>query len=148
AGERLGIAATVRGLEALLAQRFGHRAFTGHARDDVVRRPVDDGANRRDAVREQVAAKGRDERGTTADARFEHDVQPAAVCVGEQFRALLGDELLVRGDDVLARLERRSNERTGRLFAAYDFDDDVDRWVVDERVDVVGQRAGREGNGA
>lgn len=59
----------------------------------------------------------------------------------EQFGALLGDELLVRCDDVLAGGDGGADEGSGWLFAADNLDDDVNRRVVEDVGDVRGDDA-------
>jgi hypothetical protein len=128
-----------------LRSAWRQRRSVRHAGEDVVGRAVDDRADRRDPVRQEVAAQRRDERDPAAHARFEHDVEPAAWRFSEQLRAGLRHQFLVRGDHVLARLPGPADERAGRLFAADDSPHDVDRRVVDDIVDVGGQqRPGRQ----
>ena len=58
---------------------------------------------------------------------------PARSAACEQLGAVLGQQLLVAGDDRLARLEGGEDELAGRLDAADELDDEVDVGVVDDR---------------
>ena len=60
---------------------------------------------------------------------------------GLELRAVVGDDVLVGGDDRLAGAERRRDQRAGRLVAAHHLDDDVVSRVGDE----VGRGVGQDG---
>src|SRR5262249_50338988 len=88
---------------------------------------------------EEVALQRRDDRDAAADARFEEEVDVLFLGEGEQAGAVLRHYLFIRGDDVLAGVQRPCDvvER-GRL-AAHDLDDDVDFPVVEDAVGVTGE---------
>ena len=62
---------------------------------------------------------------------------PAPSAVSNSSRADVGEQLLVGGDDGLARLQRVEDQRACRLDAADDLDDDVDVGIADDRGGVV-----------
>ena len=111
-----------------------------HAREDHVRRPVDDRIDARDAIRRQALAEQGDDGKAGADRGFEPE--PRAVLCGKlsQLRALVRDEQFVRRHHRLARCKRALDERCGRLATADDLDDDADVRVVDHRCRVGDER--------
>ena len=62
---------------------------------------------------------------TPATAASKRSWTPAVAGGGEQLVAVLGDELLVRGDHVLARLQRAEHVVARRVGAADQLDDDL-----------------------
>ena len=108
-----------------------------HAREDVVRRAVDDRGDGEDVVREQVALQRRDDGYTAANGRLVQQVDVVRAGEAQEITAVLGHDLLVRRDDELAGLQRAPQVLIGRLFAAHDLDDHCDVGIVE---DVVGVR--------
>jgi hypothetical protein len=84
---------------------------TGHVHEPVTRKPFLERAKHRDAA---------------GDGGLEAQLQPARAGELHQFRTVVCDQLLVRGDDGLAGNQRRANPVAGRLPAADDLDHDVD----------------------
>ncbi len=64
---------------------------------------------------------------------------PDASAVANTSAAVVGQQLLVGGDDRLARLERVEDELAGRLDAPDHLDDHVDVGIVHDRGGVVGE---------
>ena len=146
--QRFGVAATADRLDALLPERLGGCSSARHARENVVGGAVDDRPDRRDLVRQEVSAQRRNEGDAPAYARFEHDIQPTGVRVGEQLRSGLRHQLFVRRDNVLASGQRPANKRPRRLFSADHLDDDVDCGVVQHGIHVVCEGARGQFDGA
>ena len=139
-GVALGVAETLR-----LGQRVvERRARLGHAAEDVVGRAVHDAEHPTDAVAGERLAQRADERDAAGDRRLEQQVDPGALRGLEQLAADVGEQLLVRGDDGLARLERLDDELACGLDAADDLDDDVDVVGDHDRGRVVGEHRRRE----
>ena len=118
-------------------------AVLGHRGEDVVGRAVDDAADPPDLVGGEVAGERREDRDAAGDRGLE--AQRRARPAGDrlQLRAVMGDDVLVRGHDRLAGPERGRDERPGRLVAAHDLDDDVGVRVGHE----VGRGVGEERGG-
>ena len=132
-----------------LGQRVGvGRARLGHPREDVVGGAVDDAHHAGDALPHQRLAQRPDDRDAAGDRRLEEQVDAGALGRLEQLGAVLGEQLLVAGDDRLARLEGGEDQVAGGLDAADELDDEVDVGVVDDRAGVVGEPVGREGDRA
>ena len=95
---------------ALLLRRAERRvialAVFQHLRQDVVRRPVQDAAHRRDVVRAEAARHRVQHRDAPADRSLEQQIHAVFPRQLEQLHAVLCDQLLVRRDHVLPGLER------------------------------------------
>ena len=123
-----------------LGQRVAIRhTLLGHAREDVVGRAVDDAHHTSDAFAGERFSQWPDQRDAPGDGRFEEQVDTGVVRGAEQLGADVGEQFLVGRDHGLARFERLGDERSRRLDAADDFDDDVDVRIADD-----GRRIGRE----
>ncbi len=84
-------------------------------------------------------AQGPDERDATPDGRFEQEVDAGRGRGLEELGAVVGQQLLVAGDDRLARLDGGEDEGAGRLDAADDLHDHVDLGIDHHRLGIVGQ---------
>ena len=134
---RLRVAAALR-----LAEDVGvGGAVLAHGGQDEVGRPVDDPADLADLVGGQVLRDRRENRRPAADGGFETEGAPVRARQRFEFGAMVGDDVLVGGDDGLAGREGGGDEGVGGLVAAHQFDDDV---VVVGRDDVRG-RVGDDG---
>ena len=130
-----GIAQPLR----LLERRCEARAMFGHRGEDVVRRPVDDAEHLLDAIRDEALADRTHDRNAAADAALERDRDAGLPRRVEELLAVLGEQRLVRGDDVLAAPDGLEDHRARRVDAADELDDDVDRRIVQHHVGVVGE---------
>ena len=120
--EALGFREYVLELEALRV----------HAREDVVAGAVDDAVDGKDAVGDEALAQRADDGYAAGDAGLEQQVALVLVRDLEEFRAALGQQGLVGGDDVLAALQRELGELERLRGAADELDDDVEVGVGDE----------------
>ena len=84
-------------------------ARLGHRRQDVVRRAVDDAPQRLDAIAGEPLAQHADDRDAAAHRGLVVDVDAGAPRRREHLGAVLGEQRLVRGDDVLAGRDRREH---------------------------------------
>ena len=126
--------------------RLGQRhavvgALLGHLGEDEVGRAVDDPHHARDRLAAKALAQGTDDGDAAGHGRLEQQVDTCVVADAEQLGADVGQQLLVGRDDRLAGAQRRGDELAGRLDAADDLDDQVDRRIRDHRVGVAGQHA-------
>ena len=132
---RLGETCLLRGFE-----RIGERSsFIGHAGQDVVAGPVDDAPDGTDVIGSERLSNHADHGDGASHGGLE--IQIAAIGRGEveQSRAALGEQRLVRGDDVLLRLQRRPHQALSNVDAADELDDDIDVVPLGELKRVVEQ---------
>ncbi len=125
-------------------ERVGERcAFVGHTGQDVVAGPVDDAPHRTNVIGGERLSNDADHGDGASDRGLE--IQIAAIGRGkvEQSRAALGQERLVRGDDVLLRLQRRAHQTFCNIDATDELDDDIDVVAFGELERVVEQGNGR-----
>ena len=143
--EALDVAGRVR-LRVAQALRLGERRrvvergrLVGHRAQDEVGRAVDDAA---DAARSGSPARSDgqrpEDRDPAADRRLEPERRAGPPGDRLELRAVVGDDVLVGGDDGLAHRQRGGDQRVGRLVATHQLDDDVDVVVGHE----VGRRVG------
>ena len=116
----LGVAAALR-----LGERLGVGAAAVHLAEDVVGRAVDDPVDPLDRGRRQRLLEHAHHRDGARDGRLE--AQPHAVLARglEQLLPVLGEQLLVRRDDVDAGAHRRQQVLARGLDPAHHLDDDV-----------------------
>ncbi len=139
-GVAFGVAELLR-----LRDGFGEaRSLFAHARQHVVRRAVDDAHHPCDPLTGERLAQRPHERDTTRDRRLEQEVDPRGLGRVEQLLTEVREQLLVRGDDRLARLQRGEDEPARRLDPTDHLDHDVDAGIAHDRVGVVREEAGRE----
>ena len=114
------------------------QAALGHRGEDEVRGAVEDALDGGDLVGRQALAQRADDRHAAGDRGLEADGALGLAGGLEDLVARVGEQRLVRGDDVLAGREGVEHDllRGGR--AADEFDDDVDRGVVDRGGEVGG----------
>ena len=143
-GVRLGVAQALGILQGIVERA----AFRGHAGEDVVGGAVEDGLQADDAVGHQILPEGADERDAAAHAGLEGDVHAVLGGQGQQLRAVLGHDLLVGGDDVLAVLQGAAQVVHGRVLAAHGLEDHGDAGVVQDLPGVGGEQLRRHGHGA
>ena len=97
----------------------------GHLAEDVVRRPVDDAPDPRDAVGGQVAGNRPEHRDAAADRGLEAKRGAGPPRDRLEGRAMMGDDVLVRRDHRLPSTERGRDERSRGFVAAHELHDDV-----------------------
>ena len=107
-------------------------AAVGHRRQDEVAGAVEDALDGRDLVGGQALGQGADDRDAAGDAGLEADrplVLPGRL---EDLRPVLGEQRLVRGDDVLAGRQGIEHDLPGDAGPADQLDDDVDcgSWIA------------------
>jgi hypothetical protein len=124
---RFGIAEALRFLENVRKAR----SFSAHLRQDEVARAVDDAGDPFDAVGAQPFAQGFNDRNAAADRPFERHHHVFLLCRREDLVAVLREQRLVRGDDMLAVRDRSQDQLLGDAGAADQLDDDVDVGMVD-----------------
>ena len=78
-----------------------------------------------DLVGGEVAGQRREDRDAARDRGLEAQCGTGPACDRLQLRAVMGDHVLVRGHDRLARPERGGDQGPGRLIPAHDLDDHV-----------------------
>ena len=106
-----------------------------HLRQDVIAGAVEDAVDAADLVGGQRFPHGLDDRDAAGHRRLE--VQGDAVFLGQtrQLGAVLCQQRLVGGDDMLARAQRGLDGGFCRAVVAADqFDEDVDGWIGREPV--------------
>ena len=115
-------------------------SLVGHLGQDVVAGAVDDAEGREDAIGGQALLDGADQRDAPCDGGLEPDHHTVLPRLGEDLRAVMGQEGLVGGDHVLAGGERFQDKRAGGLEAAHQLDHDLHRRVVQHLVRIADQR--------
>ena len=96
-----------------------------HLGEDVVGGAVEDAVQRAQAVSGGGFLDDAQDGNASGDAGFEADGQIARDGEGEEFVSVLGEQLLVGGDDGLAVLEGSAKKLEGVIDAAHGLDDDV-----------------------
>ena len=102
------------------------RAFVAHFGEDEIARAVDDAGDPFDAVRGQPFAQRLDDRYAAADGAFERHHDVLLLRGGENLVAVLREQRLVRGDDVLAVRDGFQDQLARNARAADQLDHDVD----------------------
>ena len=103
-----------------------------HLGQDEVGGAVDDAGHPFDLVGRQAFADGLDDGDAAGHGRFEGDHDTLFARAGEDLVAVLGQQGLVGGDDVLAVGNGFQDEFAGQGVAAYQLDHDVDLGVADD----------------
>ena len=120
--------------------RLGQRGLVllplAHAREDEVRRPVDDPEHAVDVRDDERLAEHLDHRDRRAHRCLEAQLHAGLRGSREELRAAARDELLVRRHDRLASAEELEHARSGRLETACDLGHDRDRRIVADRLEV------------
>ena len=110
-----------------LGEDLGERLpFPGHAREDVVARPVDDPEDRPDPVRRQAFPQRPDDGDPSADARLEPDVDAGGLDGLDDLRTALREQGLVRRHHRFPVADRLEQEVFRGARAADEFDEDLD----------------------
>ena len=122
---RFGVAELLR-----LGERLGVRAALLHAREDEVRRAVDDPEHAMDVRDDERLAQHLDHGDRRAHRRLEAELHAGRRRDREQVGALARDELLVRGHDRLAGAEKLADVSACRIEPAHHLRDDANRGVV------------------
>ena len=113
-----------------------------HLREDEVAGAVENGVDRLDLVGGQRLTDGGDDGDAAGHGRLEGDRAAQLPGPGEEFRAVLGQQGLVRRDHVLAALQQLQHDRPGRLQAADHLHHGGNLRVVQDLRQVVGQHSG------
>ena len=148
---RVGAVDVHRGIglrEALLLGELQHLGVVGavflHPREDEVARAVENAADALDAVGSQALADRGHDRDAAGDGRLERD-RPALLSRQlEELGAVLGEQRLVGGDDVLSVFEQFDHHRPGRLEPADEQRRDRDRGIAGDVADVGRDLAARQ----
>ena len=120
-----------------LLQRLGEGAvFAAHLGEDEVGGAVEDALDVVDLVGAQALVQRPDDGDAAADARLKQQLDPVFAGQLQQFGALLGDQLLVGGDDALAALQAAFDKAVGRVKPAHYLDDNLHLRVADDLVKV------------
>jgi hypothetical protein len=120
-----------------LGQRLPElQTLLGHARQDEVRRAVDDAHHLVDPLAGERLLQRVDERDAAADRRLVVQVHPGRVGCVEQLLPERGEQLLVGGHDALAVGDRVQEQTSGRLDASHHLHDDVHVGIGHDRARV------------
>ena len=114
--------------------------FFRHLRQHIVRRPVDNAHDLRDAVRRQAFLQRLDDRDTSADTRLIEEIHCILICRGIELGEMLGDHILVCRNYVLARRHCTHHIVFRRGKSPHDLDDDRDLCIVENFIEVICQR--------
>ena len=112
-----------------LGQRFaiGLARLLGHGGEDEVAGAVEDALQRQDLVGGQALGQRGDDRHAAGDAGLEGDGPLVLAGRLEDLGAVLGQQRLVGGDDVLARRQQVEHDLPGPVDAADQLDADLNR---------------------
>ena len=140
--------------EALcLGQRIGERQpLLAHLGQDVVGGPVDDAGDPFDMVCRQPFAQRLDDRDAAGHRGLERDHHALFARPGKDFVAVLGQQLLVGRDHVLAMIDGGQHQVLGDAGTADQFDHDVDIRMgrdhagIADNLDAVADNFARPGN--
>ena len=124
-----------------LGERVAVRAALLHRGEDEVRRAVDDPEHAVHVRDDERLAQHLDHGDRRAHRGLEAQLDAARGRRLEELGAAAGDELLVRRHDRAARAEQLEHVVAGRVDAAHHLRDDLDRRVVEDRREVVGEHA-------
>ncbi len=141
----LGITQPLRFLQALLERQL----LSLHARQNVIAGAVQDAVDALDRISRETFAQGLDDRDSSRDRGLEGERDVLLLCESCQRDAVLGEQRLVGGDDVLARRKRRFDRGACRPFVAtHQLHKQVDLRRARERDGVVEHRELIEIDGA
>lgn len=115
--------------------------------EDVVRGAVDDAGEGMDLIADEGVLDGFDDGDSASDGGFEKDRGFHFSGNGEQLDSAFGEQGFVASDDGFFCEQGSSDDFKSIRGAADEFDDDVDRGVVDEGVPVGGEEFAGDGGG-
>ena len=101
-----------------------------------------------DVIADEGLADRLDDRDAAGDRRLEEDRHLVLGGGVENFAAVLGEQRLVAGDDDLAALDGAEHEAQAFLLLAHEFDDDLDRGIIEQVLPVGGDQFRRDGDAA
>ncbi len=139
-GVRLRVAVGLRLLQDLREVA----SLVGHLGEDVVAGAVDDAEGGAHAVGDQAVLHRADQRDAARHRGLEPQHDPVAPRLLEQLGPVVGEQGLVGGHHVLARLQGAQDEGARGLEPADQLDHDLHRGIVDGLGRVGGQRQARE----
>ncbi len=108
------------------------QSLVAHLRENVIAGAIDDPRDPFDAVGGEPFADRLDDGHAARDASLEGDHHALGVGPREDFRAVLGEQRLVGGDDVLAVVDRLQHQVARGGVAADELDHDVDVRASDD----------------
>ena len=111
-----------------------------HLRQHIVRRPVDNPHNLRDAVRRQALLQRLDDGNAPADARLIEEVDIVLSRCSIELGKMLCNDILIRRDDVLARRHRTQHIVLGGRESAHHLDHNRDLRIIQDLVKIVCKR--------
>ncbi len=122
--------------------------LVAHLREDVVAGAVDDPGDPLDAVGREALADRLDDRHAARHRRLEGDHHALGVRARKNLGPVLGEQRLVRGDHVLAVVDRLQHQLARRRVAADQLDHDVDVGARDDEARGGHELDALEGDGA
>ena len=108
------------------------KSLLGHAREDVVGRPVQNSHDRPDPVGGEALSQGPDDRDSAADARFKGKADAMPFGSAVDLLPVFRKESLVRRDHVLPFLQGQKDVVLGLPKPSDELNHDVDLRVVDD----------------
>src|SRR3990170_3775686 len=103
-----------------------------HGRKDIVTSPVQYGEEGTVPVTRQPLFQSSDDRDPSSHAGLKADIDPVLLGLGKDLFPVNGQESLVGGHDILARLHSLQNVAAGRFVASDQFDNDVDIGIAQD----------------
>ena len=108
------------------------RTSFGHAREDVVGRPVDDAMETEELVGDESFPEDFDDRDTSGDAGFEIDGGVGLAGMGDEFVATFREKGFVGGDKRFACVEAGLGNFKRFVHSPHEFDNNLDRGICDD----------------
>ena len=115
-----------------------------HLRNDEVARSIQNAAQRSDLVGGQIATDAGDDGDSTGDRSFEGDRAAETAGQVEQLGTMLGQQGFVGSDDIFATLQYLRHDGPRRFDASHQLCNDVNFCIVEHRLQVVCDNAGRQ----
>ena len=103
----------------------------GHAREDVVGRPVDDAMETEELVGDESFPEDFDDRDTSGDAGFEIDGGVGLASMVDEFVAAFREKGFIGGDKGFASVKAGLGNFKRFVHSPHEFDNDLDRGICD-----------------